>query len=46
MFLHADTEAPDKFDHAIVKCLQKPGNVGGCFKLGFDVVEAPERYTC
>ncbi|XP_076072752.1 uncharacterized protein LOC143044572 [Mytilus galloprovincialis] len=43
MFLHADTEAPDKFDHAIVKCLQKPGNVGGCFKLGFDVVEAPER---
>ncbi|XP_063400703.1 uncharacterized protein LOC134685154 isoform X1 [Mytilus trossulus] len=43
MFLHADTEAPDKFDHAIVKCLQKPGNVGGCFRLGFDVVEAPER---
>ncbi|VDI18618.1 Hypothetical predicted protein [Mytilus galloprovincialis] len=46
MFLHADTEAPDKFEHAIVKCLQKPGNVGGCFKLVFDVEEVPERYTC
>lgn len=42
MFLHADTMVPEKFDLAINKCLQKPGNVAGAFKFSLDILEIPE----
>ena len=42
MFLHADTIVPEKFDLAINKCLQKPGNVAGAFKFSLDILEIPE----
>ena len=42
MFLHADTMVPEKFDLAINKCLQTPGNVAGAFKFSLDILEIPE----
>ena len=37
LFLHADTVLPADAHALIAAALERPGTVGGCFRLGFDV---------
>jgi rSAM/selenodomain-associated transferase 2 len=36
LFLHADTQLPEKFDELILHSLKRPGIVAGAFKLRID----------
>ncbi|KAK3101505.1 hypothetical protein FSP39_004076 [Pinctada imbricata] len=41
LFVHSDSVIPRNYDEEARKCLLKPGNIAGAYRLAFDAVETP-----